>query len=321
MRRMQSGKRGKIVKENSFTDYLITVEILIIALAEAAHLAAVFGGMPFGQCAMLLCGLLCALGLLGAGALFFRRQALAEALKKNKQRGAANSREELILYGVFALILLSQLLFLWFGEGSWREKDMTVETVGSFLASDSIYRVNPMTGMPYMEGMPLRLKILCLPTLYASVCRLTGLPPDLFVRTIVPTMTLFSCYGAFASLAGCLFSDTEEGDFRSRRVCFLMIVSLLLWAGAYRYGMDGFNILCCGWRGVSIRNGVILPWLFSLCLRKKWILVLLCIAAEACIVWTLYGCGVCLLVAAGMAGAQICRKRWTGKAGKENGLA
>ena len=307
---MQSGKRGNAVKENNFWDYLITVEILIIGLAEAAHLAAVFGGMPFHLCAMLLWVFAGALGVFGAGALFFRRQALADVLKKKKQKEPANSKEIIILYEVFALMLISQLLFIWLGEGSWREKDMTVETVGSFLVSDGIYRVNPMTGMPYMDGMPLRLKILCLPTLYASVCKLTGLHPDLLVRMIVPTLTLFSCYGAFASLAGCLFSDTEEGSSKSRQACFLVIVSLLLWAGAYRYGMDGFNILCCGWRGVTIRNGVILPWMFSLCLRKKWISVFLCILAEACIVWTLYGCGVCLLAAVGMAGAQISVKMW-----------
>ena len=318
---MQSGKRGNKVKKNSFWDYLITAEILIIGLAEAVHLAAVFGGMSFRLCAMLLWVLVGALGVFGTGVLFFRRQALSEALKKKKQREPADSKEGVILYGVFALMLVSQLLFLWFGEGSWRVKDMTVETVGSFLASDGIYRVNPMTGMPYTEGMPLRLKILCLPTLYASICKLTGVAPDLFVRTIVPTLTLFSCYGAFASLAGCLFPDREEGGSQNRRACFLMAVSLLLWAGAYRYGKDGFNILCCGWRGVCIRNGVILPWMFSLCLRKKWIPVFLCILAEACIVWTLYGCGVCLLAAVGMAAAQLCWKRWKrkGKAGKENG--
>lgn len=316
-------KRENSVKENSFWDYLITIEILIIGLAEAVHLTAVLGGMSFRLCTVLLWALVGALWVLGAGVLFFRRQALAEAIKKKKQRGAAGSREERILYGVFALMVISQLLFIWIGQGSWREKDMTVETVGSFLASDGIYRVNPMTGLVYTEGMPLRIKILCLPTLYASVCRLTGLHPDFLIRTIVPTLTLISCYAAFASLAGCLFSDTEEGGSGSRRACFLMAVSLLLWAGAYRYGMDGFNILCCGWRGVSIRNGVILPWMFSLCLRKKWMSVLLCILAEACIVWTLYGCGVCLLAAAGMAGAQFCVKKWKrkGRAGKERGFA
>ena len=66
------------------------------------------------------------------------------------------------------------------------------------------------------------------------------------------------------------------------------------------YGVDGFNLLCCGWRGVTIRNLVLLPWLFSLCLRGKRFGILLCLAAEVCLVWTLYGLGVCAVVAVGM---------------------
>lgn len=299
------------MKRNTIWDYLITGGIVIIGLAETAHLAGIFGKLSFELCSVLL-GCLILVGILsGAGLLFFRRRILAEAFREKRKKNRQSDKTERFLCAVFVLLLISQLAFLWFGEGSCREKDMTVETAASFLASDGIYRVNPMTGMPYTEGIPLRLKILCLPTLYAGVCRLTGLHPLLVIRTIVPTLTLIGCYMAFASLAGCLFPDKEGNSSRDRRVCFLTVVALLLWVGAYRDGMDGFNILCCGWRGVSIRNGVILPWMFSLCLRKKWLSVILCILAEACMVWTLYGCGVCLLAAVGMAAVRIAgRKRF-----------
>ena len=49
-------------------------------------------------------------------------------------------------------------------------------------------------------------------------------------------------------------------------------------------------------------------------LRKKKLPVLLCIAAEACITWTLYGLGVCLLVAAGL---MITDLLLTHRSGKE----
>lgn len=305
------------MRENSFWDYLITGEIVIIGMAEAVHLAGVFGGLSFRLCSAALGGLIAAGILLGLGVLLFRRKRIAESLKKKREKRLPADKTGRIFYVIFVLMLMSQLIFIWFGEGSSRERDMTVETVGSFLAEDGIYRVNPMTGMPYEGGMPLRLKILCLPTLYAGVCAITGLHPNLFVRTIVPTLTLLGCYAAFASLARCLFPDREEKSCRNGRACFLALVSVLLWAGAYRYGMDGFNLLCCGWQGVSIRNGVILPWMFSLCLRKKWKSAALCILAEACMVWTLYGCGICLLAAAGMAGAALWGKLRTGT-GKEN---
>lgn len=223
------------------------------------------------------------------------------------------NRTEMVLYGLFLAVAASQLIFICAGDTMYREKDMTVETVGSFLVSDTVYQVNPMTGMPYLEGMPLRWKILCLPTLYGSLCRLTGLRPELVVWTIVPVAVLAGSYTAFAVLGKALFP--EDGK---KRACFLMTVAVLLWVGAYGYGMDGFGVLCCGWRGTTIRNAVILPWLLSLCIRKKWLGALLCILAEACIAWTFYGLGACAAVVAGMALAQLCcRKMTAGGPGKE----
>ena len=42
---------------------------------------------------------------------------------------------------------------------------------------------------------------------------------------------------------------------------------------------------------------------------KKWILALLCVIAEACLVWTLYGMGACLFVIVGMAVLGFIRSR------------
>ena len=79
--------------------------------------------------------------------------------------------------------------------------------------------------------------------------------------------------------------------------------------------MDGFGVLSCGFRGVVIRNAVLLPWLFSLLIRKKWIAALPCIFVEACMVWTLYGLGACAAVTAGMAAAGFAGKVYA--AGRE----
>ena len=92
----------------------------------------------------------------------------------------------------------------------------------------------------------------------------------------------------------------ELEGIAKKRICFLIVVAALIWAGTYFYVMDGFQVMYCGWTGTAIRNGVLLPWLMSVCLRKKWGYALLCILAEACIVWTFYGMGVCLVVVVGM---------------------
>lgn len=302
------------MKPHTFEDYLLTIEMVVIGLAEAAHLTGVFLKRSFLQCAMLFWILVCAATVGGVGfliiGLLLRRHSgkSAQAQRLEKRPG---TMVEMVLYLFFAFLLLSQLIFICAGNNIYRQGDMTVETVESILASDRIYQVNPMTGGPYTEGIPTRLKILCLPTLYGSICEMTGLQPERVVWTVMPIVILCSCYVAFAVLGRSLFPEEGDLSYGKKRACFMAVAALLLWVGAYRYGMDGFNMLCSGWRGVSIRNGVLAPWLLSLCLRKKWLSVILCVLAEACIVWTLYGCGVCLVIAAGMAAAQFFCHKWT----------
>jgi len=291
--------RGIAEKRNTLLDALLQGGMLFIGAAEAAHLMTLVMGWSFHRCAGLFLGVAALLCVLGAGYLLLQirnRMTIKCSLE-------CSGPGEGIPWGmavVFAALLLSQLLFVCMGDCQYRQGDLTVETVESFLATDGIYQVNPLTGQPYTEGIPSRLKILCLPTLYGSLCKLLKISPLVLVHRIVPVVTLLGCYTAFAALGRCLFSE------RKKRVCFLIAVAILLWTGTYLYGMDGFNLLYCGWRGVSIRNGVLLPWLISLCLRKKWFSVLLCILAEACMVWTFYGMGVCLLATVGMIVAGVC---------------
>lgn len=287
------------VKKNILGDCLILGEILAIGLVEVSHLAAVFLNLSFTRCAMLTAGLLGVLLVFGTGFLIVKRKYIwTEAGGESLVNASARRK---ILQLLFVLMVISQLIFVGIGNAIYRQGDMTVETVGSFLASDGIYHVNPLTGMPYTEGMPLRLKILCLPTLYGSLCKWTGLSPALVVQRIVPMAVLLSSYVAFSVLGRTLFPEDAE-----KRAWFLFLVSFLLWVGAYRYGMEGFDLLCCGYRGVAIRGGVLLPWTVSLCLRRRRLEVLLCVLAEACIVWTFYGLGMCLAVAAGMTVVQLC---------------
>lgn len=289
------------MRKNHFGDYLIIGEIGIIGVGEISHLTALFLKLSFSKCALLF-GLLTGILLVaGAAFLVIKRQGAAKAGPEQGGPGRATGIPEYVLGAIFLAVVASQLIFISMGNTIYRQGDMTVETVGSFLVSDSIYQVNPMTGMPYAQGMPFRLKILCLPSLYGSLCKMTGLHPEIIVQRIVPVAVLLSSYVAFSALGRVFFPED-----RRKRLCFLLMVSLLFWAGAYGYGMDGFDVLCCGWRGVTIRNAVLLPWLVSLCLRRKWLCGILCVLAESCMVWTLYGCGACLAVAAGMAAALWC---------------
>lgn len=295
------------MKKYVFGDYLLILAVVTLGLAEIMHAGALFLGWPISRCSKLFAvGFLV---LLVAGVAF----GVYRGRKRERVRITGKSYG---WYVLFALLLVSQIAFICLGNGGYRNGDMTVETVGSFLVHDGVYKVNPLTGNPYSVGIPFRLEILGLPTLYSMICYLTGAEPVFLVQKIVPVCVLLLSYIAFGILGDLLF----EGKNREKAV-FMTLVALLMWTGAYMYGVDGFNLLCCGWRGVTIRNLVLLPWLFSLCVRGKKFGILLCLAAEVCIVWTLYGLGVCAVVTAGMflAGMLVkkCGKSEAGRSKEE----
>lgn len=274
------------MKKYIFGDYLLIWIVVMLGLAEIIHAGALFLGWSISDCSKLFAvGLLV---LLVAGVAFCVYQ-------RRKRERVRVTMKSYVWYTVFAVLLVSQIVFICLGHGSFRNGDMTVETVGSFLVHDGVYKVNPLTGNPYTTGIPLRLEILGLPTLYSMICDLTGAEPVILVQKVVPICVLLLSYIAFGILGECLLAGKSR-----EKALFMTLVALLMWAGTYMYGVDGFNLLCCGWRGVTIRNLVLLPWLFSLCIRGKKFGILLCMAAEVCIVWTLYGLGVCAVVTVGM---------------------
>lgn len=299
---METGKRYFI------GDYLIAGGFAIVGLSEAAHLSAVFLGRSFSDCTVIWLALQAALLVAAVGHGIIKKCRSEAMWKNNKRFWAKFGLADWILCIVLVCIIASQLFFILAAGVGYRQGDMTVETVNSFLETNEVYSVNPMTGRPYTGGLPLRLKILCLPTLYGSICRITGMSPQLVVWRLAPSLTLLGCYVAYGLLAHSLFPDNGK-----KRGCFLVAVGLILWAENYMFCMDGFGVLSCGFRGVVIRNAVLLPWLFSLLIRKRWFGALMCVLAEACMVWTLYGLGVCAAATVGMAAAGFAVKVYSSR--------
>ena len=298
-------------------DEFLTGGMIIIGLAEAAHLGILLLGRSFSDCIKLfwILGGIC-LAAAVTVEFFFRKNPSGKQNRTGKivsfQSEKPEKKTELV-YLAFALLALSQLIYIVMSQEVYRQGDMTVETVNSFLDSNTIYQVNPLTGQAYETGIPLRLRILCLPTLYGILCSTFGLSAVQLVWGLVPVFTLAGAYLAYFGIAKRLFAGSA-----AKRGIFLAAAALLLWAGDYMYGMDGFGLLHSGFRGVVIRSLVLLPYTFDLCMRKKWKLVVLCILAEACMVWTLYGMGACLFAAAGMFAIQkLLEKRKERTGGKE----
>jgi len=214
--------------------------------------------------------------------------------KKGKVLSVSGKKGSRYVFVFVALVLL-QVLLLCIGKETYLDGDMTVETVNSMLSSDSIYQINPLTGRAYALGIPMRLKILCLPTLYGILSKLFGMSATHVVWTVVPVVMLLGCYAAYYTVSRTLFEEDVQ-----KRWIFMIVVAVILWLADSMHGLDGFGVQYAGFRGTSIRMGILLPYTIGLVLRRKWLLVALCVFVEACIVWTFYGMGVCFLVAMGM---------------------
>lgn len=283
------------------SDLLIRGYLIIIGLTEVAHLAGCLSGWSFlAVTDLLLAEIAVAVLVSVLFGLISRKNTIIgkQAPEKSKMTG-----RQQILAAALALFLLIQVLLLLTGSRVWTDGDMTLETVNTFLKENGIYTVNPLTGEPYAQGMSLRLKVLCLPTLYGTISRWSGMAPETVVYRLIPCLTLCMGYLAYGRLADVLFDNDRE-----KCNIFLIVVGILFCAGTYMPGMDGFDIFYGGFRGVTIRAAVLIPYLLACLTERKYFGAVLCILAEACMVWTLYGAGVCLLITAAWA---ALRGLWT----------
>lgn len=295
---------GRDARKFHMADRLLAGFMAILGLAEAAHLAAVFLGRSFSDVVLLFVVGMAALSVFSAGVWIWLRTAGKER-RVSSRKGAEVTPFVAGLFLVFALSVIYQIVTVTSGDSVYRTGDMTVETVESFLETDVIYSVNPLTGRAYEGGVPLRIRIIGLPSLYGMLCRIFGLDAVELVWRLMPLFTLLMSYLAFWLLARTFFAEKNDGR---KRLLFMALVAVVFCVGDYLYGMDGFGLLYCGARGVTLRGIVFLPYAFGATLRHKWRLAVLCILAEVCVVWTLYGMGACLAVTLGIAALRMWRK-------------
>lgn len=316
-----AGKGECLFREDAF----LTGVILLIGLAEAAHLGAMACGRSVSVAVKLFVILTAGMILFCAAVLLFccfRKN----RIEKNGRAGGCRAAGEgscpaeertnscssikrevpvLVCLGILGAVLVYKVLA---GAFVYMDEDITLETVTTFLRTDRIYEVNPLTGNPYQTGIPSRLEILCLPTFYAVLCRLSSASAQLLVWKAVPLLVLLGAFAAYNCLAKSLFPKN-----RLHREFFLVFVFLFLLAGDSMYGMEGFGLSYAGFQGTSIRGAVLLPYLFSLYVRKKWRLTPGPLLAEACIVWTLYGLGAGVFVLGSFGAAELIGRKRAGR--------
>lgn len=278
--------------DNKLPENIIKGSLWIIILTEVSHAAGLFLGLPFSACAWLLAGMLLA-ACLTAGVFWLWKRKRNEAIRPGEGKHLYKLFR-LCPYRLFFIGILILLQFLWndLMHVPNLQGDITAETVQTFLTSDGIYTVNPLTGTAFFEGMPLRIRILSLPTLYAAVCKWTSLSPMTFCYSIVPCAVLLLSYLVYTRWAVYLFPNEAK-----KQVNFMLFVVLLYQFGCYGALTDSTLVFFHGWQGEALRVAVLLPYALLCALQDKWRQVVLCLLAEVCIVWTLYGLGYVAVIA------------------------
>lgn len=284
-----TGKAGR--KSINWCEAYVYGIIGCIGIFEIGHLIGVFFHKTVTFCGDLILGLLAAAFLLLLGFVWMGR-------RKNSVEKKGISKRRVSVAAIFFTGLLGvQIYHICTAVPMWIPGDITLETVNSFLATDGIYVASPLTGRGLGE-MPLRYKILCLPTLYTLLCKWFAMEPELLVCRVIPVLTVFGTYGAYYVLSGALFG--KERDCNEKRLWFLSMVAAVIIFCEQSVYMDGYGLLHAGYVGTTWRNCVLVPFVISAALERKWGRAVLCILAEACIVWTLWGFGVCAMITAGI---------------------
>lgn len=286
--------------------YFLYGIIIILGLFECGHLAGVFLGMSISDCGILVLGLIVVTTILGIFVLCRNRQKLwnGRTVQKGTKLG--------MVVPFFCVLAVSQIYYILTADILVTPGDITMETVHSFLITGEIYSVSPLTGGA-MAGIPLRYEILCLPTVYALLCKWFGAEPELIVNRLIPILVLGMTYMSYYLLGDALFG--REAQNRKKTMWFLVFVGVLFWLNEGYFYLEGYGILHAAWQGTTVRNCVLIPLCLYGSLERKWLVSVLCILAEACIVWTLWGFGVCAVVLVGVVLIDRGFFRYRGKEG------
>lgn len=277
-------------KQNSIAEKIIIGSILALGLAEVAHLAALFLDLSFSACAVIMVLLFWG-GILVAGIrLFWLRRGRKDVKPAGKSAEGVSVYTLLRVYPVWTMVFIGVVLFqiIWnfWMHTPYIAQDITGETVQTMLSTDTIYKMNPLTGQVFSAGMPMRLKILVIPTLCGAVCKWTGLHAVTVCYRIMPMIVLLLSYLVYNRLAVYFFP--KEGK---KQLWFMIFVALVYQFGCYSQVADGFLLFFKGGQGDTFRACVLLPFALLCCLKSEWKKVALCLLAEVCVVWTFYGLG------------------------------
>ncbi len=264
--------------------WLLTGLWILLGCAEAAHLITIMTNRNL-QTYITLCSIFVLAGLfvyMGISFWYNRRKIAEEKPLKKSQ----------ISPYMICFIVISGMTLYHFVSGYIPDmNDAVYHIVIGNVHSGSLMTEHPFVGGQSAAAMPMRMQILGLSSLYSAVITESQQSQYMIMCRVVPLIVwtlAMLLYGAFAQK---LFSDNVH-----KRWIFMSIAAFLVWATAGSEGALGYRMFYAGFSGETIRGALLMPYTIYVCWQKKWLLGLLAIAAEACLVWTTYGIGYCLLI-------------------------
>lgn len=283
--------------------WLITGLWILIGCTEAAHLITIMTDRSL-QTYTALCGVFVPAGLLVyVGLLLFGGRRRKESVKagvvpKSKKESADGIQKSpfMLLFAVFAVMTVYHFCRGYVPELQEAVYEITLGNV----ESGSIMSVHPFLGTVTEASMPMRMRILGLSSLYSALITISQQSPYIIMCKVVPLLVWGLSILLYLAFAEEMFPENVH-----KRWLFVSMVALIYLATSGSDGLVGQEIFYAGFAGETIRGALLMPYTLYVCWQKKWHLAILAVLAEACLVWTTFGIGYCLLIAGCMLGVHL----------------
>lgn len=171
-------------------------------------------------------------------------------------------------------------------------QDAVYEITLNNVKSGKIMTLHPFLGVETEARMPMRMQILCLSSIYSALITLSKQTPYMILCKFVP----FIVWG-LSMLLYWTFSEKLFDKDIHKRWLFLAMISFIYIITSGSDGLVGQRLFYAGFSGETIRTVLLIPYTIYVSWQKKWWLTALAVVSEACLVWTTYGVGYCLLIA------------------------
>ena len=269
--------------------WLITGFLILIGCAEAAHLITILTDKSL-QTYTDLCVVFVVAGFLAYIFLLFlgyRTGKLKAGIKE------VSGTKKYWIWGILAFGIFAGVTVYHFCSGYVPQfQDAVYELVLGNLKSEKIMTLHPFLGTETEAAMPMRMRILGLSSLYSALITISQQSAYTIMCKVVPLVIWGLSILLYWEFSKELFPGNTE-----KRWIFISMIALIYLITSGSTGLVGNRLFYSGFSGETIRAALLMPYTLYVCWHKRWGLAFLAILAEACLVWTTFGAGYCLLIA------------------------